>query len=72
MIVFLVLSVMTVNNTDYDYSDLINEAYNCRNATEANLETGIIEILVSIEWTYFEKHKINSKRIRIVEFIISD
>ena len=58
LIGFLVLSVMSINNTSYDYNDLINEAYNCRNATQANLETGIIEKLVEIEHFYFVSHSI--------------
>ena len=58
MIGFLVLSVISANSTDYDYNDLINEAYNCRNATQANLETGIIEKLTEIEHFYFVSHSI--------------
>ena len=58
MIGYIVLSIITVNNLSYDYNDLINEAYNCRNAKERNLETGIIEKLVEIEDFYFQAHKI--------------
>ena len=58
MIGYLVLSIISINDTNYDYNSLINEAYNCRNATEKNLQTGIIEMLTEIEHFYFATHDI--------------
>ncbi len=58
MIGYIVLSIITSNNLSYDYNDLINEAYNCRNAKAETLQTGIIEKLVEIEDFYFKAYKI--------------
>ena len=58
MIGYIVLSIITTNNLSYDYSDLINEAYECRNAKQRVLDTGIIEKLVEIEDFYFQAYKI--------------
>ena len=58
MIGYIVLSIITTNNLSYDYSDLINEAYECRNAKQKALDTGIIEKLVEIEDFYFQAYKI--------------
>ncbi len=58
MIGHLILGVIAINNLSYNYSDLIGEAYHCRNATEQNLSTGIIEKLVEIEDFYFQAYNI--------------
>ena len=58
MIGYIVLSIITTNNLSYDYSDLINEAYECRNAKQKALDTGIIEKLVEVEDFYFQAYKI--------------
>ena len=58
MIGYLVLSIITANNLSYDYNNLINEAYNCRNAKEKILQTGIIEKLVEVEDFYFQAYNI--------------
>ena len=58
MIGYIVLSIIASNNLSYDYNDLINEAYNCRNAKEKTLETGIVEKLVEIEDFYFQAYNI--------------
>ena len=58
MIGFLVLSVISTTNLSYDYDELINEAYYCRNAKEKDLNTGIIEELVKIEDWYFQFYDI--------------
>ena len=58
MIGYIVLSFIASNNLSYDYNDLINEAYNCRNAKEKTLETGIVEKLVEIEDFYFQAYNI--------------
>ena len=58
MIGYLILGVLATNNLSYDYGNLIDEAYNCRNATEQNLRTGIIEKLVEIEDFYFQAYDI--------------
>ena len=58
MIGYIVLSIITTNNLSYDYGDLINEAYECRNAKQKALDTGIIEKLVEIEDFYFQTYKI--------------
>ena len=54
MIGYIVLSIITANNLSYDYSDLINEAYECRNAKQKVLDTGIVENLVVGEDFYFQ------------------
>ena len=58
MIGYIVLSIITSNNLSYDYNNLINEAYNCRNARENVLQTGIIEKLVEIEDFHFQAYDI--------------
>ena len=58
MIGYIVLSIIASINLSYDYNDLINEAYNCRNAKEKTLETGIVEKLVEIEDFYFQAYNI--------------
>jgi len=58
LIGYIVLSIITTNNLSYDYNDLINEAYECRNAKQSVLDTGIIEKLVEIEDFYFQAYKI--------------
>ena len=58
MIGYIVLSVIATNNLSYDYNDLINEAYECRNAKQEVLDTGIVEKLVEIEDFYFQAYKI--------------
>ena len=58
MIGYIVLSIITTNNLTYDYSDLINEAYECRNAKQKALDTGIIEKLAEIEDFYFQAYGI--------------
>ena len=58
MIGYIVLSVITINNLSYDYGNLINEAYECRNAKQKVLDTGIIEKLAEIEDFYFQAYKI--------------
>ena len=58
MIGYIVLSIITTNNLSYDYSDLINEAYECRNAKQKALDTGIVEKLAEIEDFYFQAYKI--------------
>ena len=58
MIGYIVLSIITANNLSYDYSDLINEAYECRNAKQKVLDTGIVEKLVEIEDLYFQAYRI--------------
>ena len=58
MIGYIVLSIITTNNLTYDYSDLINEAYECRNAKQKALDTGIVEKLAEIEDFYFQAYGI--------------
>ncbi len=58
MIGFLILNVIGTTNLSYDYSNLINEAYDCRYAKEEALNTGIIESLVEIEDLYFQSYNI--------------
>ena len=58
MIGYIVLGIIASNNLSYDYNNLINEAYNCRNAKEKILQTGIIEKLVEIEDFYFQAYDI--------------
>ena len=58
MIGYIVLSIITTNNLSYDYSDLINEAYECRNAKQKALDTGIVEKLAEIEDFYFQAYEI--------------
>ena len=58
LIGFLVLNIISATSLSYDYNDLINEAYSCRNAKEKVLQTGIIERLVEIEDFYFQAYKI--------------
>ena len=58
MIGYIVLGIIASNNLSYEYNDLINEAYNCRNAKEKVLQTGIIEKLVEIEDFYFQAYNI--------------
>ena len=58
MIGYIVLGIIASNNLSYDYNNLINEAYNCKNAKEKVLQTGIIEKLVEIEDFYFQAYSI--------------
>tara|TARA_R100001591_G_scaffold114512_1_gene128948 strand:- start:1271 stop:1849 length:579 start_codon:yes stop_codon:yes gene_type:complete len=58
LIGFLILNVIGTTNLSYDYSNLINEAYDCRYAKEEALNTGIIESLVEIEDLYFQSYNI--------------
>ena len=58
MIGYIVLSIITTNSLSYDYNDLINEAYECRNAKQKVLDTGIVEKLAEIEDFYFQAYKI--------------
>ena len=58
MIGYIVLSIIASSDLSYDYNDLINEAYNCRNAKEKTLQTGIVEKLVEIEDFYFQAYDI--------------
>ena len=58
MIGFLILNVISTTNLTYDYNDLINEAYYCKNAKDRDLNTGIVEELVKIEDWYFQFYDI--------------
>ena len=58
MIGYLVLSIIAANNLSYNYNDLINEAYDCKNAKTKDLETGIIEKLAEVEDFYFQAYDI--------------
>ena len=58
MIGYIVLSGITINNLSYDYGNLINEAYECRNAKQKVLDTGIVEKLVEVEDFYFQAYRI--------------
>tara|TARA_R100000995_G_scaffold84708_1_gene64407 strand:- start:69 stop:647 length:579 start_codon:yes stop_codon:yes gene_type:complete len=58
LIGLLILNVISVTNLSYDYSDLMSEAYNCKNAKAKILDTGIIEKLVEIEDFYFQSYNI--------------
>ncbi len=58
MIEYLVLSIIAASNLSYNYNNLINEAYDCKNAKTENLETGIIEKLAEVEDFYFQAYNI--------------
>tara|TARA_Y100001938_G_C7880577_1_gene324796 strand:+ start:86 stop:664 length:579 start_codon:yes stop_codon:yes gene_type:complete len=58
LIGYLVLSIIATNNLSYNYNDLINEAYDCKNAKTEDLETGIIEKLAEVEDFYFQAYNI--------------
>lgn len=58
MITILALSIISSQNINYDYDDLLIEAYNCRNATEEAKDSGIIEKLIEIENFYFVSYDI--------------
>ena len=58
MIGFLILNFISTTNLTYDYNDLINEAYYCKNAKDKDLNTGIVEELVKIEDWYFQFYDI--------------
>ena len=58
MLGLIILNVISSTNLSYDYNDLINEAYSCRNAKVETLQTGIIEKLVEIEDFYFKVYNI--------------
>ena len=58
MISILVLSVISVNNPTYDYSDIMGMAYVCKNAKVEHINSDIVEKLVEIEDLYFQKYNI--------------
>jgi hypothetical protein len=59
MLLTLLISTMALQETTkYDYTDLVEQAYQCRNAKLQALKSGIVENLVEIENHYFVKYDI--------------
>ena len=58
MLFILLLSTFAPQERGYDYTDIIDEAYMCRNAKLQALRSGIVDDLVKIEDQYFIKYNI--------------